>query len=87
VSGDPEVTVRFWAAARDAAGRVEEPYAAGTLASIVAEAGARHGPRLAVVLARSSFIVDGDPVGTRDHADVDVPAGAALEVLPPFAGG
>lgn len=81
------VTVRFWAAARDAAGRVEEPYPPGTLASLLAEAGERHGQRLATVLSRSSFLVDSEPVGRRDPAQVDVPAGAVVEVLPPFAGG
>ena len=79
--------MRFWAAARAAAGVVEEPYPAGTLASITTEAAVRHGDRLAAVLGLSSFLVDGDPVGRRDHAELDVPAGAVVEVLPPFAGG
>lgn len=82
-----EVTVRFWAAARDAAGTTEEPYPAGTLASIVALAGERHGDRLRTVLARCSYLVDGRPVGRRDHTSVEVAAGSELEVLPPFAGG
>ncbi len=81
------VTVRFWAAARDAAGRTEEPYPPGTLAAVTAEAVVRHGARLAAVLERSSFLVDGDPVGARDHAGVRLGPGAVLEVLPPFAGG
>lgn len=81
------VTVRFWAAAREAAGVSEEPYVPGTLASITAQAVIRHGARLGTVLGRSSFLVDGAPVGKRDHAAVEVPAGAVLEVLPPFAGG
>ncbi len=81
------MTVRFWAAARDAAGRVEERYPAGTLAEIEAAASERHGERLAKILACASFLVDGDPVGKRDHAGVLVAPGAVLEVLPPFAGG
>jgi len=85
VTGD-QVLVRFWAAARDAAGRVEESYPPGSLAAIVAEAGQRH-EGLAKVLERSSFLVDSEPVGRRDHATVEVGAGAVLEVLPPFAGG
>ena len=80
-------TVRFWAAAREAAGMSEEPYPPGTLASIKEQAVVRHGARLGAVLDRSSFLVDGHPVGKRDHASVDVPAGAVREVLPPFAGG
>lgn len=82
-----EVTVRFWAAARDAAGTTEEPYPPGTLASIVDLAGQRHGDRLRTVLARCSYLVDGRPVGRRDHRSIDVAPGSELEVLPPFAGG
>ena len=81
------MTVRFWAAAREAAGRVEEHFPPGTLASILAEAAERHGARLATVLSRSSFLLDSQPVGRRDPAQVEVVAGAVLEVLPPFAGG
>jgi sulfur-carrier protein len=81
------VTVRFWAAARDAAGQVEERYPEGTLAEVLAEAGARHGERLAKVLSAASFLVDDDPVGKRDHHLVRLGAGSVLEVLPPFAGG
>ncbi|MFD0853314.1 MoaD/ThiS family protein, partial [Actinomadura adrarensis] len=39
------------------------------------------------VVARSSFLVNGDPVGTRAHDAVDLPEGGVVEVLPPFAGG
>jgi molybdopterin synthase sulfur carrier subunit len=81
------VTVRFWAAARAAAGVGEESYPAGTLAEVMAAVSSRHGERLAAVLGCSSFLVDGEPVGRRAHADVTVPAGGVLEVLPPFAGG
>ena len=82
-----EVTVRFWAAARDAAGTTEEPYPPGSLAQILELAAERHGDRLRTVLARCSYLVDGQPVGRRDPLTVDVGAGAELEVLPPFAGG
>ncbi|MDX6227104.1 MAG: sulfur-carrier protein [Frankiales bacterium] len=82
-----DVTVRFWAAAREAAGRVEEHYPAGSLAEVVAEASHRHGDRLARILASASFLVDDDPVGKRQHADVLLGPGSVLEVLPPFAGG
>ncbi len=34
-----------------------------------------------------SFVVDGDPVGARDHADVQLADGGLVDVLPPFAGG
>jgi sulfur-carrier protein len=82
-----DVTVRFWASARDAAGLAEEHYPAGSLADLLAEAGARHGDRLTSILACASYLVDGDPVGKRDRATIGVGAGSVLEVLPPFAGG
>jgi molybdopterin converting factor small subunit len=39
------------------------------------------------VLARSSYLVDSEPVGARSHDAVALPDGAVIEVLPPFAGG
>jgi sulfur-carrier protein len=83
----PTGTIRYWAAARDAAGSAEEPYDAPTLAAALAAATSRHGDGLAAVLRRCSFIVDEVPVGARDHAAVELSEGGSVEVLPPFAGG
>ena len=47
----------------------------------------RHGGGLARVLTRCSFVVDGAPVGGRNHSLIQLTGGAVLEVLPPFAGG
>jgi sulfur-carrier protein len=80
-------TIRYWAAAREAAGVGEEPYEASTLADALAAARARRGPEFTRVVRRSSFLVDGQPVGTRDHAGIVLPDGGTIEVLPPFAGG
>ncbi|MYS22602.1 Molybdopterin converting factor, small subunit [Streptomyces sp. DvalAA-14] len=82
-------TIRYWAAAKAAAGTAEEPYRAATLAEALAAARERHArePRFAQVLRRCSFLVDGAPVGTRDHTTVPLPDGGTVEVLPPFAGG
>ena len=81
-------TIRYWAAAKEAAGTAEEPYAAGTLADALRQARERHGGgRFAEVLSRCSFVVDGDPVGRRDHDAVTLRDGGVVEVLPPFAGG
>ncbi|MCW2693687.1 MAG: thiamine S protein [Mycobacterium sp.] len=85
--GDGTVTVRYWAAARAAAGVAEEALPAGSLAAVLAEATRRHGDDLARVLGVCSFLIDADPVGVRDHATVAVHPGAVLEALPPFAGG
>jgi sulfur-carrier protein len=79
--------IRYWAAARAAAGTAEEPYDAATLAEALAAASAGRGADFERVLARSSFLVDGAPVGTRDPAGIALPDGGTVEVLPPFAGG
>jgi sulfur-carrier protein len=85
----PAGTIRYWAAAKAEAGTAEEPYRAATLAEALDQARARRKdrPRFAKVLGHCSFLVDGTPVGTRDHAAVALPEGGTVEVLPPFAGG
>jgi sulfur-carrier protein len=85
-----QVTLRYWAAAKEAAGVAEETYEqVGSLADLVARAVASRPDdgRLARVLARCAFLVDGDPVGLRRHDAVLLSAGAVVEALPPFAGG
>jgi molybdopterin converting factor small subunit len=82
------VTLRYWAAAKDAAGVAEQIVVADTLAAALAQAGdggAR--ARLVPVLERSSFLVDGNPVGRRAAEAVPLAEGSVVEVLPPFAGG
>jgi molybdopterin converting factor small subunit len=79
--------IRYWAAAKAAAGIAEEPFTETVLSDVLAAAVARHGAELARVVRRSSFLVDGTPVGRRDPAGVPLPDGAVVEVLPPFAGG
>jgi sulfur-carrier protein len=81
--------IRYWAAARAAAGTAEEPYHAATLAEALAAAAQRHRnePRYAEVLRSCSFVVDGVPVGARAHESVRLAQGGTVEVLPPFAGG
>ncbi|MDP9863248.1 MULTISPECIES: MoaD/ThiS family protein [Streptosporangium] len=79
-------TIRYWAAAKDAAGVAEEPFEAATLAELMADVTAGR-DSLAQVVRRSSFLVDGDPVGRRAHETIMLADGATVEVLPPFAGG
>jgi molybdopterin converting factor small subunit len=89
------VTIRYWAAAKAAAGVADESCEAGTLAEALASALARRPggqgdgqrDRLRDVLARSSFLIDGAPAGTRRHEDISLTGAAVIEVLPPFAGG
>ena len=82
-----EVTVRYWAAAKAAGGTAEERASGATLAEVLAQVRGRHDDRFGAVLDRCSFLVDSDPVGTRDPASVSVPEGALVDCLPPFAGG
>jgi molybdopterin synthase sulfur carrier subunit len=82
------VTLRYWAAAKDAAGVAEQVVTAETLAGALALAGsAEVRARLGPVLERSSFLVDGTQVGRRAAESVPLADGAVIEVLPPFAGG
>ncbi len=82
------VTLRYWAAAKDAAGVAEQTVTADTLAMALAQAGELAvRERLEPVLERSSFLVDGAPVGRRAAESVQLSDGAVIEVLPPFAGG
>ncbi|MEU8819182.1 MoaD/ThiS family protein [Actinoplanes sp. NPDC048796] len=77
--------VRYFAAARAAAGGLSsETISATTLGQMNRVLAARHGERLAAVLASSSFLVD----STACHdPHRPLPAGAVVDVLPPFAGG
>jgi molybdopterin synthase sulfur carrier subunit len=79
--------LRYFAAVKEAAGVGAEDIAAATLAEALAAARVKHSERFTTVLARCSFVVDGDPVGGRDHAAVVVRPDSVVEALPPFAGG
>jgi sulfur-carrier protein len=76
--------VRFFAAARAAAGTPTEDQPAESVADLLTCLTSRHGDGLARVLARSSVLVDG--VVCHDHAE-PLAAGATVDILPPFAGG
>ena len=81
------VSVRYFAAARAAAGaETESLELAGdvTVDSVLAAVVKRHGDELARVLERCSFLLD--EVAVRDRS-VPLPDRATLDVLPPFAGG
>lgn len=80
-------TVRYFAAAKEAAGTGTEDVEAPTLADALARLRSRHDDRFTTVLAACSYLVDGAPVGGRDHADVALSAASVVDVLPPFAGG
>jgi sulfur-carrier protein len=85
--GTRTVTVRYFAAAKAAAGTGEEtielPLEA-TVADVLGALRAAHGSDLSRVLERCSFLLD--EVAVRRH---DLPLGdsSTIDVLPPFAGG
>ncbi len=83
------VTIRYWAAAKEAAGVAEDTVEAGTLAQALDAVLARRDfdGGLGRVVARSSFLVDGAPAGRRGSADLALYDGAVIEILPAFAGG
>jgi molybdopterin synthase sulfur carrier subunit len=88
----PIVTLRYWAAAKEAAGVADEKVEATTLAEALAaaadEARRPGNPvRLRTVMARCSFLIDGQPAGLRSHESIALADDAVIEVLPPFAGG
>lgn len=79
------VTVRFFAAARAAAGTEAAHTQPGSLLAVTTALINAY-PELASVLPRCSFLLDGVAVHG-DIADVTVNEGSELDVLPPFAGG
>jgi molybdopterin synthase sulfur carrier subunit len=84
--GGIQVTVRYFAAARAAAGAESETVTlrlGTTVAELVESLGVR-GTRLAAVLSRCSYLCDG--IAIRDEATA-LRSGDTIDVLPPFAGG
>ncbi|WP_183094324.1 MoaD/ThiS family protein [Nocardioides stalactiti] len=85
------ILVRYWAAARSAAGTAEETVDVRgpvSLADLRTQVVDRHpGSRLGDVLAACSVLVGDQPVSSRDPATVTVTPGSTVEFLPPFAGG
>jgi molybdopterin converting factor small subunit len=84
-----KVTIRYWAAAKEAAGLPEEPLEAVTLAEALnaAVASRSSGGTLRDILARSSVLVNSTRVNKNVAHDITLSDGAVIEILPPFAGG
>ncbi|HUG51562.1 MAG TPA: MoaD/ThiS family protein [Terrimesophilobacter sp.] len=80
-----DVTVRYFAAAAEAAGRDEEELSlenGATLGSLRSLLEARYGEPMGRVMRTGSFLID--KVVRRDSS---FPLAARVDVLPPFAGG
>ncbi len=79
----PVVTLRYFAAAREAAGTGREELAGTTVAAVLAAARARHGAHFEGVLSTCRTWVNGDTA----TADVELRTGDEVAVLPPVSGG
>jgi sulfur-carrier protein len=77
-------TLRYFAAAAQAAGTEQEDLTGSDVSTVLAAAVERHGSRLAQVVQHSSLLLDGRYIDDRHTAlaETDV-----VDVLPPFAGG
>lgn len=89
MSDEIRVTVRYFAAARAAAGAESETVTVrpgATVAELVDGLAGRD-TRLATVLSRCSYLCDG--IAVRDDPATSRPLrfGNTIDVLPPFAGG
>ena len=85
------VTVRYWAAARAAAGVAEDRLPVEgelTLADVVRRVLELHPvDRFPDLIGICSVLVGERPAGTREPGEVLVRPGDTVEFLPPFAGG
>jgi sulfur-carrier protein len=79
---DAEVTIRYWASARAAAGCDSERFTGRQVGEVLQAAASAH-TGLGGVLAVSTILLDGRPV----TAAQPLSEGTILEVLPPFVGG
>ncbi len=77
------ITIRFFAAAREAVGKSEMEVDTGSLREILATL-QNADSRLASVFGRCSYLVNG--LAVHDF-EVAIESGSTVDVLPPFAGG
>lgn len=92
-SSAPDVRVRLFAGAAEAAGTAELKAEAGSLgdlieriveAAVLSGADAPGGAEIRAVLGRCSFLIAGQRT---DDLSTPLTAGSSVDVLPPFAGG
>jgi sulfur-carrier protein len=91
-SASGTAVVRYWAAARAAAGVDTDTVDVGdgtTLAAVLRQVMRLRAdrPKLPDVIGVCSVLVGDRPVGSADPDDVPVRPGDTVELLPPFAGG
>ena len=78
----PEVTIRYFAAARSAAGESTATAEAGSIKELVGTVSADR-PELARILGICTFLLDGERV----TLETRLRPGSLVDALPPFAGG
>jgi molybdopterin converting factor small subunit len=78
----PEVTIRYFAAARSAAGESTATAQADSIKELVGTVSADR-PELARVLGICTFLLDGERV----TLETRLRPGSLVDALPPFAGG
>lgn len=79
------ITVRFFAAALDAAADKDSvQYEPGTLQSVIDQCTAEFGERMTALMPSCSFLLEAVAMNDRE---AQIPDGATLDVLPPFSGG
>ena len=83
------MTVRYFAAARAAAGTESEIVTVrpGVTVAEVMQSLATHKPQLSTVLGCCSYLCDGIAVGAEAATARPVKIDQTIDVLPPFAGG
>ncbi|MCV7399835.1 MoaD/ThiS family protein [Mycobacterium fragae] len=83
------ITVRYFAAARAAAGAESETVTVrpGSTVAELVDGLAGRDTRLATVLSRCSYLCDGIAVPAGAATSRPLRAGETIDVLPPFAGG
>jgi MoaD family protein len=77
------VTLRLFAAAREAAGTGRDFVDAPTIGAVLEEAAARYGERFSAICAQSRIWLNGEPAGL----ETPVTDGDEVAVLPPVSGG
>lgn len=81
---DVTVTVRYFAAARAAAGTTSDTVTATTIAELRSVITQRHGPGLARILPACGLLIN----GVAGHDDrTELCDDTVVDILPPFAGG
>jgi len=86
VTAQEQVTVRFFAAARAAAGCDQILVEPGPLEQVIQSMHAAF-PALIAVTPQCSFLVDSLTAKRPETGTTTVRAGSTVDVLPPFAGG